>query len=66
MGPSTGGTNIVVNGKGFKQIKFENGTLKNTDTWVRMVDSQGNVTMSPKLLTDLAETKFSFKSPSAL
>ena len=56
MGPSTGGTKIVVNGQGFKQIKFENGTLKDTDTWVRMVDTQGNITMPPKQATKTKTT----------
>ena len=65
MGPSTGGTKVVVSGQGFKQIKFENGTLKDFDTWVRMVDAQGNVKMSSQLLTDLSETRFSFITPSA-
>lgn len=66
MGPSSGGTKIVVNGQGFQQVKFENGTIRDVDTWVRLVDSLGNVTMAPKLIADLSETRFSFKSPSAL
>ncbi len=39
MGPSIGGTKIVVSGQGFKQLKFENGTLKDAETWVRLVDT---------------------------
>ena len=32
MGPASGGTNVLVSGFGFKQFKFDNGTLNNVPT----------------------------------
>lgn len=65
-GPTSGNTKIVVEGYGFKQVKFDNGTYRgDVPIYARFNDMQGNPIGEPKQGQKITNEQFVWYSPPA-
>ena len=65
MGPTSGNTKIVVQGFGFQQFKYDNGTMKEQPIYVRYRDMDGNAIGEPSEAKIIDNDEFTWTTPAA-
>lgn len=63
LGPSTGGTKILVEGRGFRQFTHPNGTVRDVPLFMRFTDFNGSPLGAPIEAQRVTHTDFVLRTP---